>query len=52
MKTEQVSNLAEKEIRGDLLSYCVWTGEIRSQIVGVRKNRELKLGTDHTLSPI
>ena len=41
MKIKQVANLAEKEIwgdcQGDLLPHCVWTGEIRSQIVEVKK---------------
>lgn len=52
MKIEQVANLAAKEIWRDLLSYCVWTGEIRSQIAGVKKKCELSLGTDYALSAI
>lgn len=52
MKIEQVANLGEKEIQEDLLSYRVWTGEIRSQIAAVKKKRELSLGTDYALSEI
>ena len=52
MKREEVANLAQKEIQGDLLSYCVWTGEIRRQIAGVKKKCGLSLGTDYSLSAI
>lgn len=41
MKIEQVANLAEKKIQrdcqGDLLLYCIWTGEMRHQIAGIKK---------------